>query len=58
MKIARATSTIDWALDIGDLGYSIALSTDLDFVFVSANVSSLLHFVKLDSADGTVIASY
>lgn len=51
-------SILNWATVYGTFGISMALSADSTFLIASSSFSSTLYLGKLDSADGTVLASY
>lgn len=51
-------STLVWAVSYGGIGYSMALSTDSSFLIAGSYFGGYGYLGKLNSADGTVMASY
>ena len=49
---------LDWAVDYGDSGYSMALSADSNYLIAGSFIGSIGYIGKLNSAAGTVLASY
>jgi len=58
IKITSANVSIAWAVDYGEWGYGLALSSDKTFLTAGAVISSVLHLAKLCSNDGGVLASF
>lgn len=50
--------SLTWAKDYGSNGTAMALSPDATYLIVGANISSTTYLGKLNSSDGTALASY
>lgn len=49
--------TVSWAIKYGGQGFSMALSTDTNFLIADSNFVSSVHLGKLNSSNGAVLAS-
>lgn len=58
VKINAANQSIDWIVDYGDKGFSIALSSDETFLIVGSWFLSNVFLGKLSIIDGAVTTSY
>lgn len=48
---------VEWAVDFGGYGQALALSENGDFLLASSLFTSITYLGKLNSSDGSVIAS-
>lgn len=58
MKILTNSLSIDWAIDYGELGYGLALSSDETFLIAGALFASSTTLGKIDTSTGNLISSY